>query len=311
MSLISYPDFGLKIFELRRALERSAWGRATMSVTNYPYLFTEHTFAQQLMTRKVIVLDECHSLERQILKFVEISITEESLRKWAPMIKRVPEFEDVEQFADFLLRVYRPMLQQRLEALNAYDSSGDSPEDRRIEQEKLDLGSHFQRIDQGARLMLDDPKNWVFWQEENRKHELEALAKPLDAAPFAERTVLEMGTVRIYMSAYPGSKHVFCDSLGLKQDDVAWLNLSSTFPVENRQIYLTLIGSMSKANRHDTLPAFLRFTGKILSKHSDTKGIIHCVDEETRFMTSNGLKSSREIFDARPFVYACSKRTSH
>jgi Rad3-related DNA helicase len=77
-----------------------------------------------------------------------------------------------------------------------------------------------------------------------------------------------------------GSKAIFCRSLGLDHEKVAWLNLSSTFPIENRPILLTTIGSMSKNNRASTLPAFLRFTEKILTRHNDTKGIIHVASYE-------------------------------
>jgi len=267
---------------------RMAFGRAKMAVTNYPYLFTEHQLVNKLLPRKVLVLDECHSLERQILKFVEINITQESLRKWARTIKQVPHFDDVVEFANYLLNTYLPTIKPRLEALIEWESTSDSEQDRQLNQEKLDLQKHYGQVLSGAKLVINDPKNWVFWQEEDRHGNLEALAKPLDASPFGQELIFEMGRVRIFMSAYPGSKKVFCDSLGLDSNRVAWLNLNSTFPVENRQIFLTTIGSMSRRNRDDTMPAFLRFTAKIMETHYDTKGIIHC----------NSYELGKAIYDA-------------
>lgn len=256
-------------------LARHAFGRAKTAITNYPYLFTEHTLVGKLQPRKVLVLDECHSLERQILKFVEVSITQESLKKWARTVKQVPEFESVVGFAQYLIDTYLPIIKPRLEALANWESTSDSPEDRQLSQELIDIQTHYGRVLAGAQLILDDPDNWVFWQEQDRRGDLEALAKPIDAAPFGQKLLFEMGHLRVFMSAYPGSKKVFCDSLGLDPETVAWLNLNSTFPVENREIMLTTIGSMSRRNRQDTLPALLRFTEKIMDHH-DTKGIIHC-----------------------------------
>lgn len=251
--------------------QRDSWVQATLSVTNYPYLFTEHTAVGKLPARTVLVLDECHTLERQILKFIEVSITQEGLRRWTPTIKAVPDFKNVEEFADFLLKSYLPILSKRLEVLVALDS-----DDKRQAQEKLELENHYGRTVRGAKLILDDPNNWVFWQEENRHGELEATAKPLDAAPFSEELLFEMGHLCIHMSAYPGSKKVYCESLGLEPEEVAWLNLNSTFPVENRQIFMTMVGSMSKRNRDQTLPGLIDFIQKIMESYPDTKGIIHC-----------------------------------
>jgi Rad3-related DNA helicase len=171
-------------------LARNSWERATMAVTNYPYLFTEHQFVGKLLPRKVLVLDECHSLERQILKFVEVSITQEVLRKWTPTIKQVPHFDNVVDFAGFLLTEYLPIIKRRIESLADWEPSMDSPEDRKIAQEKLDLDSHYSRAAKGAQHIKENPDNWVFWQEKDRRGDMEAMAKPLDASPFAEKLVL-------------------------------------------------------------------------------------------------------------------------
>lgn len=256
--------------------QRNAWKAATLSVTNYPYLFTEHWMVGKLLPRRVLVLDECHTLERQILKFIEVSITQAGLHRWTPSIKRVPDFENVADFADFLLGDYLPVIWKRVEALAGWEPTTDSPDDRRIYQDKLDLENHYGRTLRGAKLILDDPNNWVFWQEPDRHGELEAMAKPLDASPFGQELIFEMGHVCLHMSAYPGSKKIYCESLGLDPNDVAWLNLNSTFPVENREIYLTTVGSMSKKNREQTLPDLLDFIEKIMESYNDTKGIIHC-----------------------------------
>lgn len=268
--------------------QRNMWVNATMSVTNYPYLFTEHSSVGKLNPRKILVLDECHTLERQILRFVEVSVTDETLHKWAPMIKRVPEFESLHEFAGFLIDEYLPKVCTRMETLQNWEQVA-GPEEQKISQELLEIENHYGRTARGAKLMLDDPENWVFYTEQNRKGHLEAMAKPLDAAPFSKELCLEMGFVRVYMSAYPGSKQIFCRSLGLEPDKVAWLNLNSTFPVENRRIYLTMVGSMSKRNRGDTMAPFLKFTEKVLDTYNDTKGIIHCNSYELGEAIMKGL----------------------
>lgn len=253
-----------------------AWKTATLSVTNYPYLFTEHALVGALQPRRVLVLDECHTLERQILKFVEVTVSEESLRKWIRTIKQVPDVRSVLEFTYFLMNDYLPILRERLEEYEGWEPTTDTPEERKIAQDIVELQNHYGRVALGASTMVNDPDNWVFWQDKNRQGEREAMAKPLDASPFGQDLIFEMGHVRVYMSAYPGSKRVFCKSLGLDPERVAWLNLNSTFPVDNRRICMTMVGSMSKRNREQTMPRFLEFVEKIMECHNDTKGIIHC-----------------------------------
>lgn len=281
----------IKIRNCTYMRQRDAWVRSTLSVTNYSYLFTEHWMVGKLPPRRVLVLDECHTLERQILRFIEVTITQEVLRRWTPTLKRVPDFNNVEDFADFLTNAYLPILWKRLEALALFEPTDDSARDKKEAQEKLDLENHYAKTLRGARLIQEDPDNWVFWQEPNRDKEMEAMAKPLDAAPFAQDLIFEMGHVCIHMSAYPGSKKIYCKSLGLNPDEVAWLNLNSTFPIQNRPIYMTLIGSMSKRNREATLPDLLEFLGKILDSYT-TKGIIHCNSYELGRQIYAGLKNT-------------------
>jgi Rad3-related DNA helicase len=244
----------------------------------------------RLHPRKVLVLDECHTLERQVLKFIEVSITQENLRRWAPLIKQVPDFDTINAFANFLLKNYLPLLLRRLEVLAAMAETSDSDREKKVAQEKLDLENYVGRTQRAAELILGDPDNWVFWQEENRDGELEAVAKPLDASPFTEELLFQMGYVCVHMSAYPGSKKIYCQSLGLEPSQVAWLNLNSTFPVENRQIYMTTVGSMSKRNREQTMPELVNFIEKVMESYPDVKGIIHCHSYELGKSIYAGLR---------------------
>ena len=259
---------------------KEAWMNATMAVTNYPYLFTEHQFCGKIAPRKVLVLDEAHAIERQILGFVEIAVNQEHIDKFTPHVKRVPKLHRLEDFIRWMTTIHMPMLLNKKEDMAGWTPTDDSPSDAAMAKEKAEFEAYYGRLEYGMTLLTADPSNWVFSQELNKKGELNTSAKPLNAAPFAQKILLEMGAVRIYLSAYMGSKGLFCRSLGLDHEKVAWLNLSSTFPVEHRPIILSTVGSMSKNNRPATLPYFFRFVQKILDKHSDTKGLIHSASYE-------------------------------
>src|SRR5208282_3441706 len=61
----------------------------------------------------------------------------------------------------------------------------------------------------------------------------------------------------------------------------------------NREIYMTLVGSMSKKNREQTMPQLLDFILKIMESY-DTKGIIHCNSYELGKAIFAGLKGTEQ-----------------
>lgn len=253
---------------------RGRFDMADVAVTNYPYLFTEHMYLGELGPRNLLIADECHLLEKQITGFIEVIVNRETLDNWAPGCRPIPKMQYVEDFADWLKARYIGSCQDRLEMLNenlvACDYSN-----TRMQAEFNKLKTHMGRLTYAVEQMANNPLDWVFWQE-MVEGDLECNAKPISAAPFVPSLINEMGSTRIYMSAYPGPKDVFCRSLGLSLRDTAWLELDSNFPVDNRLIHMTTVGSMGRQWLEQTMPKLLNMCQTILESHPNEKGIIHC-----------------------------------
>jgi len=254
-------------------IARSRFEMARVAVTNYPYLFTEHMYLGTLKPRNVLVADECHTLEKQITGFVEVVVNKETREAWAPDCY-APVMKDTRHFADWLQHSYLVVCKERLEMLTENLQACDY-NNRKMQDEFNRLKNHIGRLSYAVNDMAERPKGWVFWQE-TVEGELHCTAKPLSAAPFLPQLIDEMGSVRIYMSAYPGPKDVFCRSLGLEPSGVAWLEMDSTFPVDNRLIHMTTVGSMSRTYLDKTLPLMLKMCETIMEAHPHEKGIIHC-----------------------------------
>ena len=255
------------------AIVRSRFDMADVAVTNYPYLFTEHMALGELEPRNLLIADECHLLEKQITNFIEVIVNKETLDNWAPAC-HPPEMRYVEDFADWLKADYIGTCETRLEMLNENLVASDFS-NRRMQDEFNKLKTHIGRLTYAVDQMVTSPLDWVFWQEKV-DGEWECNAKPISAAPFVPSLIHEMGATRIYMSAYPGPKDVFCRSLGLRMGDTAWLELDSTFPVDNRLIHMTTVGSMGRQWLEQTAPKMLGMCQTILEAHPKEKGIIHC-----------------------------------
>lgn len=230
----------------------------------------------KLEPRNLLVADECHTLEKQIISFVEVLINRETLDNWAPAARPVPRMECLEEFADWLQDPYLNQCKERLEMLGENIAAGDHV-NKKMQDEFNRLKNHIGRLLYAINDMTHRADDWIFWQEMPIKEkEWQYTAKPLYADSFIPLLIEEMGGIRLYMSAYPGPKDVFCRNLGLNPRQTAWLELDSTFPVDNRLIHMTTVGSMSRRYLEQTLPKLFKMCETILEAHPHDKGIIHC-----------------------------------
>lgn len=251
---------------------RNAFEKALLSATNYAYFFTERSYRGVLPNRRVIVCDECHTLERQLMGFVEFSVDKAALERWAPGLE-VPDLPDVQQFVKWAEKNYLLVVQNRLEMIGQRLTEEYS--DMRLHAEFNKLDNHINRVKSALVDINLHPADWVYWQQQNGVY-TESVAKPLFARNYVKPLILDAAGLRVYMSAYPGPKKVFCRSLGLDPTKTAWLNLNSTFPPANRPVHVLSIGSMGRRNVEDTLPRMLKVADNLLGVHANEKGIIHC-----------------------------------
>jgi ATP-dependent DNA helicase DinG len=244
-----------------------------LAVTNYPYFFTERTYVGEFPARRVLVADECHTIEKQVLGFVEVNINNELMEQWAPHLRPIPAMKDIFMFSDWLTRKYMPVIKGRIESLNARLEV--DPENSQLQDDINKTENHYGRNTAALKSISEDHTNWIYWQE-MKDTGLECIAKPISAAAFMKFLIFDAAKIRVYMSAYPGPKDIFCRNLGLDPAKVAWLNLSSTFPVANRPIHIMMVGSMGQKYIDATMPSMLRMCERILKAHSAEKGLIHC-----------------------------------
>ena len=249
-----------------------------LAVTNYAYFFTERAHVGALRPRRVLCLDECHNLARLMVRQVDVTVSTTTLVRFAgheAAERLAPQFEKLEklsQFLDWLQNTYLPAVQEWAEDMkSAADAEKADEKTARLAHQ---VEQHFLKCKAALERMHADSRDWIFWQEKVRDG-LDLTARPLEAAPFFREMVGSAGSLRIYLSAYPGPRHSFCRELGLDPDQVAWVSLGSSFPVESRPVYLTTVGSLAKARQKETLPSALRMLRRILDKHANERGIVH------------------------------------
>ena len=75
----------------------------------------------------------------------------------------------------------------------------------------------------------------------------------------------------LHMSATILSKEQYCKKLNLSYDEVEYLEYESEFPVENRLIYYTPVGSLAFKHKKKTLPLLIEKIKEILKLYPTDK----------------------------------------
>lgn len=251
---------------------RELFKASPRAVTNYPFFLTAKSFGK-MEERPLAVLDETHGLERQIIRFVDLTISEDTLERWECGLTKVPQLQGISDYVRWVKEKYVPEVQAHYQMLcQLFEGEGSSDKEaKRI----FEVETHLNQVKRAISEIQADPRGWVYWQELDTKQKLLSIARPIHAAPFAESVIFDVTDIHVHMSAFPGEKNVYCRSLGLDPDQVAWASFGSTFPIDNRPNVMCSLGSMSMRNVDANLPVALRFIERVLDKHGDEKGLIH------------------------------------
>ena len=250
---------------------KARFAAAVIGITNYPYLMTDMANSPNFAPRKVAFFDECHTIEGQILNFVNICVDDDSLTTLVPAIKMNPRIKTLKEFVQWCTDTYVPALKKRLAELVS-DSEGDPKKARTAEE----VASLLNRVTFLVTSFGEKKCRWVFFYSDSKTGSKIQLIKPVHAAPLAQSTLFAAASMRVYASAFAGKKDVFCRSLGLDEEKVAWASFSSSFPPKNRPVKCLSAGSMSRKNIDSSLPAVLKACERALDKHLTHKGVIHC-----------------------------------
>lgn len=210
---------------------------------------------------ELLILDEAHNLERELLDFVGLSFTDKLL---TPVLgKRLPKFNTPEQYKEWFkeLDIVRKLAAESLIAKS---------------QERLQQSEELEELaGKINKFLLEDMTNWVVKVDESFKANTRIDLKPIFIKDQARKLIFNQADFIIMMSATILSADVICDSLGLKKDDIEYISLPSTFPIENRKIHWLPVGSMSYKSKAQTFPKLLEAVYELCELHEEEKGIIH------------------------------------
>jgi len=216
--------------------------------------------------RDVCVIDEAHGLAEWAEMYATIDLSPASVPVWSDV--NVPDVDgDVDaaaRFADTLVRVCES---RKDELVGVDELTADEARERDRLQELIGELEWFAEDSRDH----ESATTWVVDQSARG-----ITIKPMNPERYLQHTVWDRAEKFALLSATILNKEAFCRGVGLDPSNVALVDVPHTFPVENRPLYDVTQGKMTYDERDETLPAVARVVARVMQKHDDEKGIIHC-----------------------------------
>jgi ATP-dependent DNA helicase DinG len=264
---------------------------ASHSILNYSMFFA--IMNKKLPSRELLILDEGHMLETEIVRFRGISISRRKWRKYIPDFRIDDHGYDVKGWLGFLDDLREMMLDVRILRGN--------------EELLIELEQDVEKLESVIEAISVNPNNWIVSeiQKEDREGVTKVELKPLDVSPYCT-DVFGKCKQTLMMSATILDAKAFCSSVGLKYEDVKVIRVGSDFPVKNRPIHALGVAYLNYNNLHkDEVKTTIAHTiDKIMTVHKERKGIIHTTSyDQLNFIKQNISKlNQRRLLETNPDV---------
>ncbi len=235
--------------------------------TNTAYFATLRQWhGEQLPRRRLLVIDEAHNLEAQLMSVFTVSFSAAQMTEWFG--RPLPRLAGAEE--------YRALLEGQLERLEGRVED----ERRRLDDPALaDLPvsreeQELLRAIEHVRFFLDPAETeWAVRYPSEPRSRLELV--PLSVARMAPALLFDAADVTVLSSAYLGHRAVLAECFGLSAADVQVFSVGSPFALERRPIVYRPVGALSKESLAQLEPAVGAEVAAILAAHAEDKGLIH------------------------------------
>ncbi len=264
--------------------------------------FSSFLFQQRLERfpkRGLMILDEAHGTESQLMNFVSLELTE-----WALSIVDVRITKDIaskEQFAEWLRETDLLRKMDRL-IKDAGEDGEDAEELDKVQLEALkELSGKVATF-----LAFLEKTEWILEivEYEKRGEPMKKIvARPLYAKNFANELLFRHAERLLCMSATILDVNVWAENLGLAPEEVELIQTPCDFPIENRPVNLDYAGNMGykffsprQNPGSPTRPKFAAKVARILNIHQGQRGIIHTQSFDLARALIEDVRDSRFLF---------------
>lgn len=251
-------------------------------IANYHSLYYNSYFIPRFRKRNMIIFDECHNFEEIMMKIPVIWLNASRIYDNFHIDVLNADKEQLQKtsyWIDTLKYLIDTLTHERDSQINNLKQS--HIDDNIIKKVSMEWNNqinnyikNYESLKKGEWITLIDGEQICF--------------KPIYGKPYTPR-LLELGTIRIFLSGTLPLKSRFIKWLGLDKHNTFFINEKSSFPLTNRPIIKEYLGDFKSTNDEfvdgERVPAWknnkvLNGILSILSRHRNEKGIIHTTSKE-------------------------------
>ena len=282
-------------------IRKQAARNARSVLTSLAYLISESQADEAesyLGSRPLVILDEAHNLEEQCLNQVAVRVTPFSipLETYDSISTELANVKTDAELKAFLENVEARLRNLVENCQRIVESSGLTP----VQAEDVDRAGKYLRNYENYKKSKSD---WV-WQNKNGQLTLQ----PVFAREFMRNLVWKRGEHYIISSATILDPEEFAQTAGLldflRKDEIEFLTVPSTFPVENRPVIDVSVGPLSMQHAEVNMPKAIRAVEMILQKENGNVAI-HCHSYHHQRTLIDGIS---EEFKPRLIVHSSRDR---
>jgi len=260
-------------------------------LTNYDYLYYAGNYARQWDTRELLILDEAHNFEKKVMSLISDNLSRHKIfkRYGFDIFESVAKGGALKSIndVDYWISIVEKCLDKE-KLLPNWEFPNQNEHDSLLAKykrmiRKLVSGDFVIELPLRKEIVADKVVNGF-------RDYLNMVLKPLSVERYSG-SLLGFGRNRLFMTGTLGSKDKFCEWNGLNVDDTHYIYAKSPFPVENRPIIRQYVCSMRQEAWRN--PHILKYIQKILSAHSDEKGVIHTSSNQQAWWIKKHLNSKR------------------
>lgn len=265
---------------------RNAMGEAKGSpnlVLNYTLAFLLFMLKEEvgLTKRKLIIFDECHTLEHHLTEFKSLQIGEKRCRQF-----KVPFFlpKTIFDAIEWMKNTYHPAVKNEyLQLKTIVDAILDRYENgESMDKADADSINKLKDIVQH----LDTINEYITMSDEKINSDYVLIKdksffkfKPLYGKELFNQYVKPMAERFLFMSSTVLDKNAYCNDLGIPANEAAFISVDSEFDIDNRPVVYCPVMKMTqgwdsfekRAERQQMIKSIIQ----ICDSHNEDSGIMH------------------------------------
>ena len=250
--------------------------------TNTAYFLTLRQWQrEQLRPRRVLVVDEAHNLEVQLVRVFTVAFAPDQMQAWfggpLPRLGSADEYRILFQDHVSRLDMELALTDDRLARLRPPGLVDDDLLTYPLTAQELALLGQRDFLESAlARLhfFLDaEDTEWVVRYPTEIGAALELM--PLTVSAMAPALLWDAAELVVLSTAFMGRPEAIAGYFGLEPEAVRAFTSESPFPVEQRLIEYRPVGALSKATLSELEPVLFGEVAAILAAHPVEKGLVH------------------------------------